>query len=91
MKNIKGNLAIEIGIVLVIIGLLAAFFIPVATKIRDSNYARRYSKENYSAWVKLTNRSDFTYEEWVAARKAGLITVPVVNYSNINKERIENE
>ena len=89
-NNKKGSLWAELCIGLSIIGVLAVIFIHVSINMREIA-ERHYGPSIYKSWVKLTGRSDFTYEEWVAARKAGLITNQVINYYNVNKEKIENE
>jgi prepilin-type N-terminal cleavage/methylation domain-containing protein len=52
---------IEVMIVIVIIGLLAALAIPAFKHVRQS---KPYSSL-YQAWIKAHRRPDLTYEEWL--------------------------
>lgn len=89
--NKNGNLAVELSVVIIVVGWLASISISAFNRVREAAQERAFDKPTYESWVKLTGRTDFTYEEWITARKAGLITVPVINYANTNERRIENE
>ncbi len=64
---------VEIMIVVVVIGLLAAMMIPALAKVRES---RTRQQQPYDVWCKLHPEAHLTYEEWLVARKEGYLTYP---------------
>jgi len=68
MKNNRAFTFVEVAIVVVIIGLLVAMAMPGYHAIRANN-----SAESYRVWCKLHKRDDITFEEWKAAKRAGIL------------------
>lgn len=66
---------VEVCIILVIVGLLIAMIGGTYFSVK-----LKYSQEAYVSWCKLSGRTDFTYEEWKAARRAGLLDAASKSY-----------
>lgn len=70
MKNNKAFTLIEIMIVVVIISVVAAIFIPL---FESRQTGTPLFNAEYQAWCKLENRHDLTYKEWVLLYRRGLL------------------
>lgn len=62
---------VEGMIILVIVGLCIAMFIPVCQRIVGGE---RDARDRYEVWCKLERRTDLTFEQWRAAERAGYLT-----------------
>jgi len=61
MKTKNAFTLLEIMIVVVIIGMLAAVAIPAFHRISQGSYDER---KVYAAWCKVNERHDISYDEW---------------------------
>lgn len=62
---------IEVLIVIVIIGLMAAMVIPAYQYLNGDHERERHQR--YEMWCEVYNRHDLSYQRWVEADDAGLI------------------